>query len=68
VTDQPAAGESPVVPFLRSGPPPDRTRWEGWQQWRTTRGSFTCCPSLKIPMKAALTAPMRRCVKAPQPG
>jgi len=27
-----------------------------------------CCPSLKIPMKAALTAPMWGCVKAPRPG
>jgi hypothetical protein len=27
-----------------------------------------CCPSLKIPMKAALTAPMWGCVKAWLPG
>jgi len=33
--DQPGADddESPLVPFLRAGPPPDRTTWEGWQQW-----------------------------------
>src|SRR6266508_3384319 len=27
-----------------------------------------CCPSLKIPMKAALVMPMWGCGKAPQPG
>ena len=46
MTDQAAAGESPVVPFLRAGPPPDRTRWEGWQQWRAARGSFIPAPRL----------------------
>jgi AAA domain len=45
VADPPEA-ESPIVPFLRAGPPPDRTRWEGWQQWRTTRGTFTPAPRL----------------------
>ena len=32
------------------------------------RVSSRCCPSLKIPMKAALRIPMWGCVKAPQPG
>ena len=40
------ADDSSLVPFLRAGPPPDRTRWEGWQQWRATRGSFILAPRL----------------------
>lgn len=55
MTDQPAEGQSPVVPFLRAGPPPDRTRWEGWQQWRTTRGSFTPAPRLSLAGYRALS-------------
>jgi hypothetical protein len=55
VTGQPAAGESPVVPFLRSGPPPDRTRWEGWQQWRAARGSFILAPRLSLAEYQALS-------------
>jgi len=55
VTDQPAAGENPVVPFLRAGPPPDRTRWEGWQQWRTTRGCFIPAPRLSLAEYQALS-------------
>jgi hypothetical protein len=59
VTDQPAAGESPLVPFLRAGPAPDRTRWEGWQQWRAARGAFVPAPRLSWPEYQALT-PRRR--------
>ena len=55
MTGQPAAGESPVVPFLRSGPPPDRTRWEGWQQWRAARGSFIPAPRLSLAEYQALS-------------
>jgi hypothetical protein len=55
VTGQPAAGESPVVPFLRAGPPPDRTRWEGWQQWRAARGTFTPAPRLSVAEYQALS-------------
>ena len=55
VTDQPATGENPVVPFLRAGPPPDRTRWEGWQQWRTTRGCFIPAPRLSLAEYQALS-------------
>jgi hypothetical protein len=55
VTDQPAAGENPVVPFLRAGPPPDRTRREGWQQWRTTRGCFIPAPRLSLAEYQALS-------------
>jgi hypothetical protein len=59
VTDQPAAAENPVVPFLRAGPAPDRTRWEGWQQWRTTRGSFIPAPRLSLAEYGALSARSR---------
>jgi hypothetical protein len=45
VTGRPESGH-PVVPFLRAGPPPDRTRWEGWQQWRAARGTFPPAPRL----------------------
>ena len=55
MTDQPATGENPVVPFLRAGPPPDRTRWEGWQQWRTTRGCFIPAPRLPLAEYQALS-------------
>ena len=55
MTDQPATGENPVVPFLRAGPPPDRTRWEGWQQWRTTRGCFIPAPRLSLAEYQALS-------------
>lgn len=48
MTGQPPDGDSPVVPFLPAGPQPDRTRWEGWQQWRAARGTFTPAPRLTI--------------------
>lgn len=44
----PSDGQSPAVPFLPAGPQPDRTRWEGWQQWRAARGTFTPAPRLTI--------------------
>jgi hypothetical protein len=59
VTGQPAGHESPLVPFLRSGPAPDRTRWEGWQQRRATRGTFVPAPRLSQAGYQALT-PRRR--------
>jgi hypothetical protein len=59
VTGQPAGHESPLVPFLRSGPAPDRTRWEGWQHWRATRGTFVPAPRLTQAGYQALT-PRRR--------
>jgi len=59
VSARPQDGESPVVPFLRSGPPPDRTRWEGWQQWRAARGSFVPAPRLSLAEYHALS-PRRR--------
>ena len=37
---------NPVIPFLLAGPQPDRTRAEGWQQWRAARGTFTPAPRL----------------------
>jgi len=48
VADRPAEHESPLVPFLRSGPPPDRTTWEGWQQWRLIRDTFIPAPRLSL--------------------
>ena len=59
MTGQPAAGESPLIPFLRAGPAPDRTRWEGWQQWRATRGTFVPAPRLSRAEYQSLT-PRRR--------
>jgi hypothetical protein len=40
--------ENPVVPFLLAGPQPDRTRAEGWQQWRAARGTFVPAPRLSV--------------------
>ena len=34
------------APFVLPGPPPMRETLAGWQQWRTTRGSFTPAPRL----------------------
>jgi hypothetical protein len=49
----------PLVPFLRAGPPPDRTTWEGWQQWRRSRGSFIPAPRLSVAEYQALSARSR---------
>lgn len=50
-----------IVPFLREGPPPDRTTFEGWQHWLRTRGTFVPAPRMtweeyatKSPRKQAL--------------
>lgn len=48
MTAGPSAGGNPVVPFLLPGPQPDRTRAEGWQQWRAARGTFTPAPRLSV--------------------
>jgi AAA domain len=48
MTSEPAGGGNPVIPFLLAGPQPDRTRAEGWQQWRAARGTFTPAPRLTI--------------------
>lgn len=48
MTGGPPDEENPVIPFLLAGPQPDRTRWEGWQQWRAARGTFTPAPRLTI--------------------
>ena len=53
--DRPPADDSPLVPFLRAGPPPDRTRREGWQQWRAARGSFIPAPRLSLAGYQALS-------------
>jgi len=47
--------ENPVIPFLLAGPQPDRTRWEGWQQWRAARGTFTPAPRLTAAEYQALS-------------
>jgi hypothetical protein len=52
---RPPADDSPLVPFLRAGPPSDRTTWEGWQQWRATRGSFIPAPRLSLTGYQALS-------------
>jgi AAA domain-containing protein len=57
--DQPPGGDSPLVPFLRAGPPPDRTTCEGWQKWRSTRGTFIPAPRLSLREYQALS-PRRR--------
>jgi len=59
MADPPAGDESPVVPFLRTGPPPDRTTWEGWQQWRRIRGTFIPAPRLS-PQEYLDLSPRRR--------
>jgi hypothetical protein len=47
--------DSPLVPFLLAGPPPDRATWEGWQQWRQSRGSFIPAPRLSLAEYGALS-------------
>ncbi|MEU7205914.1 TniB family NTP-binding protein [Streptomyces sp. NPDC045470] len=46
------AADGPV-PFLRFGPRPDRTTYEGWQEFRKTRGLF-------VPVKKITLAEYRR--------
>lgn len=59
MVDQTTPDEHAVVPFLRAGPPPDRTRWEGWQQWRKIRGTFVPAPRL-TPADYQSLSPRRR--------
>jgi hypothetical protein len=59
VVDQTTPDEHAVVPFLRAGPPPDRTRWDGWQQWRKIRGTFVPAPRL-TPADYQSLSPRRR--------
>lgn len=40
--------ESPIVQFLRAGPPPDRTRREGWNRWCQIRGTFIPAPRMSL--------------------
>jgi hypothetical protein len=47
--------DSPLVPFLLAGPPPDRATWEGWQRWRQSRGSFIPAPRLSLAEYQALS-------------
>src|SRR6266516_4439849 len=48
-----------AVPFVIPGPPPARETLAGWQQWRTTRGSFTPAPHLDLATWRAMS-PRRR--------
>ncbi|MEU2247428.1 AAA family ATPase [Streptomyces sp. NPDC019224] len=54
-----APDDSGIVPFLRAGPPPDRTRREGWRQWREQRDLFTPAPKLSLEQYTAMS-PRRR--------
>ena len=65
--DRPPADDSPLVPFLRAGPPPDRTMWEGWQQWRATRESFIPAPRLSLAEYQALSREAGRCTTCTAP-
>jgi hypothetical protein len=40
MTTQTAEAAGTAASFLPDGPPPDRTRAAGWQQWRATREDF----------------------------
>jgi len=51
----PPDGGNPVIPFLLAGPQPDRTRAEGWQQWRAARGTFIPAPRLSVAEYQALS-------------
>ena len=45
---------------VNPGPPPDRTTWEGWQQWRRSRRSFMPpAPRLSVAEYPALSARSR---------
>ncbi|MFE7567748.1 hypothetical protein ACFU76_12380 [Streptomyces sp. NPDC057539] len=57
--NRPAESDSPIVPFLRVGPPPDRTRWEGWQQWREIRDTFIPAPRLSLKEYSDMSARRR---------
>ncbi|MFE2476714.1 AAA family ATPase [Streptomyces sp. NPDC059389] len=52
-------GEGGIVPFLRAGPPPDRTRVEGWRQWNEQRDAFIPAPRLSADEYASMS-PRRR--------
>ncbi|GAA1129262.1 AAA family ATPase [Kitasatospora arboriphila] len=47
--------QAAIAPFLRAGPPPDRTTAEGWQDWRRMRGTFVPAPRMTADQYAALS-------------
>src|SRR5579872_6710452 len=55
MTTQAAEMGSQAVPFLPDGPPPDRTRAVGWQEWRATRRAFVPAPRLSSDEYQALS-------------
>jgi hypothetical protein len=57
--DAASADSGSAVPFVLPGPPPVRETLAGWQQWRTTRGSFTPAPHLDLATWQAMP-PRRR--------
>jgi hypothetical protein len=48
-----------LAPFLLAGPPPDRTTFEGWQQWLRARGTFVPAPSMTVDQYSVLSARRR---------
>lgn len=56
MADLAALYDGKVIPFLRPGPRPDRTRSDGWQLWRSTRDGFIPAPRLSAHEYAGLGA------------
>ncbi|HEV2345150.1 MAG TPA: AAA family ATPase [Actinocrinis sp.] len=56
MTDLATLYDGKVIPFLRPGPRPDRTRSDGWQLWRATLDGFTAAPRLSEREHARLGA------------
>jgi hypothetical protein len=59
VADRPNQNDSPIVPFLRAGPVPDRAREEGWTRWCQIRGTFVPAPRKTLSEYEALSARAR---------
>jgi hypothetical protein len=55
MTSEAAEAAITVVPFLPVGPPPDRGRWDHWQEWRATRRGFVPAPRLSADEYQALS-------------
>jgi hypothetical protein len=58
MTDR-SASQAGIAPFLRAGPPPDRTTFEGWQQWLRVRGTFVPAPRMTEDQYTSLSARKR---------
>ncbi|MFD4018493.1 AAA family ATPase [Streptomyces sindenensis] len=55
----PTTDTAGIAPLLAAGPPPDRTRVEGWQQWLRTRHAFRPAPRMTLAEHRALPARRR---------